>query len=214
MSRRFDPERAAEQIRASFAECGSIGETVRRTRYSIHTVRKVLRSQPLGRTRAVPSRPAVPSKLDAFRPVIARLIREDQFTAVLAFEAVKELGYDGGYSILREYVRTLKPRPDKRPTTVIAHPPGKEGQVDWSPYSVTLGGMTTLVRAFSFVLPFSRYMFVRFALDETLETLLRLHDEAFAEFGAVPHVMTYDNYVEPSVMRSAEGSAAAGRSQR
>ncbi|MCX5745959.1 MAG: IS21 family transposase, partial [Proteobacteria bacterium] len=104
-----------------------------------------------------------------------------------------ELGYNGGYSILREYVRTLKPRADKRPTTVIEHPPGKEGQVDWSPYSVSLGGMTTLVSAFSFVLPFSRYMFVRFALDTTHETLVRLHEEAFAEFGAVPHIMTYDN---------------------
>jgi hypothetical protein len=42
-------------------------------------------------------------------------------------------------------------------------------------------------------LPFSRFIVVRFALDETLETLLRLHDEAFGVIGAIPKLMTYDN---------------------
>jgi transposase len=125
--------------------------------------------------------------------VITRLVREDNFTAVLAFEAIRELGYSGGVSIVKDFVRSLKPRRDKRPTTRVDHPPGAEGQVDWSIYTVLLGGLPTVVNAFSFVLPFSRWMFLRFALDQVLETLLRLHDEAFAELGAVPHRMTYDN---------------------
>ena len=56
-----------------------------------------------------------------------------------------------------------------------------------------LGGEQRIVHAFSLVLPFSRFMVVRFAFDEKLETLLRLHDEAFACVGAIPKVMTYDN---------------------
>jgi len=43
------------------------------------------------------------------------------------------------------------------------------------------------------VLPFSRFMVVRFAMDEKLGTLLRLHDEAFDVIGAIPKLMTYDN---------------------
>ena len=192
MSRQFDPERATDAIRACFAECGSILETVRQTRYSIHTVRKVLRGQPLGRRPVAESkRPS--QKLGPFHTVLTRLVREDDFTAILAFEAIQALGYTGRYSIVKDFVRTLKPRRDKRPTTRIEHPPGAEGQVDWSPYTVRLGGLPTIVSAFSFVLPFSRWMFLRFALDQTLETLLRLHDEAFADLGAVPHRMTYDN---------------------
>ena len=44
----------------------------------------------------------------------------------------------------------------------------EEGQVDWSPYTVELGGETRVVHGFSCVLPFSSYIFLRFAFDETL----------------------------------------------
>ena len=49
------------------------------------------------------------------------------------------------------------------------------------------------MHAFSFVLPHSRWQFLRFALNEQLETLTRLHDDAFEELGAIPDCMTYDN---------------------
>jgi hypothetical protein len=58
---------------------------------------------------------------------------------------------------------------------------------------VQLGGERRIVHAFSLVLPFSRFIFLRFALCEKLEILLVLHDEAFATIGAVPRLMTYDN---------------------
>ena len=127
-------EREEKRLRArilkAFEETGSIRATVRRTGVSRKTVRRVLR----GKARAAPKTlPKRPSKLDAFRPVIQRLVLDDQLTAVLVLEEIRELGYAGGYSILKEFIRTVRPQPKLQATTVIDHPPGKEGQVDWSP---------------------------------------------------------------------------------
>jgi transposase len=125
--------------------------------------------------------------------VVQRLVTEDKLTATLVLEEIRALGYSGGYSILKRYVRAIRPAATVRVTTRLEHAPGAEGQVDWSPYSVTLGDEQRIVHCFSLVLPFSRYMVVRFALDEKLDTLIRLHEEAFAEIGGIPELMTYDN---------------------
>jgi transposase len=186
-------EKAARdaQIRRVYAKTHSIKETARRTGLHRDTVRAVLRGVPRRKKR----RDRVPrkSKLDPFKPKLRSLVLEDGLTAVLALEELRDLGFDGGYSIVKEFVATLRPPATRAPTTPVDHPPGKEGQVDWSPYQVWLGGDRTCVHAFSFVLPHSRWQFLRFALDEQLETLTGLHDEAFDEAGGVPVTMSYDN---------------------
>ena len=187
--RRRRRKRVLEEYRAR----GSIKATARQLRMSVNTVRRVLRGKDDERKVPVAGVPPRPSKLDPFRPVIQRLVLEDKLTVVLVLEEIRALGYTGGHSILQEYVRTFRPEPKVKVTTVVEHPPGAEGQVDWSSYTVTIAGEPRRVYAFSLILPFSRYMVVRFALDETLETLLRLHDEAFALLGGIPVLMTYDN---------------------
>jgi transposase len=185
-------EKRRRLVTETYARTGSIRATVRKLHVSIHVVRRILRGGDAPKRPPV-ERPRRPSKLDPFKPLIARLVLEDGLTGVLVQEELRRLGYTGGYSILKEHIHHIRPAPRKRATTVLEHPPGAEGQVDWSPYTVWLGGERTVVHAFSFVLPFSRWMMVRFRLDEQLETLLELHDEAFAELGGIPRVMTYDN---------------------
>lgn len=210
-----DREARRRRILAVYAETGSIRATVRRTRYSIHTIRRVLRGpSALPAAGAAPPRsapPPRPSQLDPFRPVISRLVLDDRLTAVLILEELRGLGYRGGYSILKDYVRRIRPAPKVRVTTVLEHPPGREAQVDWSPYRVLLGGETRVVHGFSLVLPFSRFMVVRFALDQTLETLCALHVEAFEEMGAVPPTITYDNMTAVGRHIGGEGEVALNR---
>jgi transposase len=185
--------RRDERILEVYRECGSIRETRRRLGHSKKTIRRVIHGQNEPKQRLI-ARPARrPSKLDPYKAVVKRLVLEDQLTAVLVLEEIRALGYDGGYSTVKRYVRRIRPRPKKGPTTVVDHPPGDEGQVDWSPYTVTLGGEKADVHAFSMVLPFSSWMFLRFALDERLPTLVGLHDQAFEQLNAVPHRMSYDN---------------------
>lgn len=178
-------------IRAAYLETGSIKATARKTKCHRDTVRSVLRGVPRKKPRR--DRKRRESKLDPFKAKLRSLVIDDGLTAVLAFEELQGLGFDGSYSIVKREVGTFRPSPSKTPTTRVDHPAGEEGQVDWSPYTVTLGGVRTEVHGFSFVLPHSRWQFLRFALDEQLETLIRLHDEAFDEAGAVPPLMTYDN---------------------
>lgn len=186
-------EKAArdKQIRRVYEQTGSIKETARRTGLHRDTVRAVLRGYPRKKPRK--DRERRKSKLDPFKAKLRSLIVDDELTAVLAFGELKELGFDGGYSIVKDFVATIRPAAAKTPTTPVDHPPGKEGQVDWSPYQVWLGTERTEVHGFSFVLPHSRWMFVRFTLDEQLETLVELHDQAFEEADAVPAMMSYDN---------------------
>jgi len=184
-------ERRRDLILKTYAEIGSIKGTRRKLGFSIGSIRRVLRGQDRLPTVRRPAKR--PSKLDPFKPIVKRLVLEDQLTATLVLEELQQLGFDGGYSIVKRYVRSIRPGPKAKVTTRLEHPPGVEGQADWSPYTVSLGGDWTVVHGFSYVLPFSRWMFVRFTLDEQLETLCALHDEAFGLVGAVPHTNSYDN---------------------
>ena len=51
-------------------------------------------------------------------------------------------------------------------------PPAEELQIDWSPYSVPLGGKITRVVAFAATLCWSRKLHVRFYTDERQAALL------------------------------------------
>jgi len=186
-----DREKRRTKILNTYKETGGIRATARKLKISLRVVRRVLRGKDL--PPAVAGRVPRPSKLEAFKPVILGLVLEEHLTAILVLEEIKAIGYAGGYSILKDFVRTIRPAPKVKVTTVLEHPPGAEGQVDWSPYSVKLAGETRIVHAFSCVLPFSRYMVVRFAFDEVLDTLLLLHEEAFADIDGIPKLMTYDN---------------------
>jgi transposase len=184
-------ERLHRRILQTFQKEGTIRGTARKVGCARVTVRRALRRGRPKRTITAPG--SRPSKLDPYRAVIQRLVTEDHLTAVLVLEELRKLGYAGGHSILQDYVRQIRPKPKVRVTTVLEHPPGAEGQVDWSPYRVWLGGQERVVHAFSLVLPYSRFMVLRMAPDERLETLLRLHDEAFDELGGIVGLMTYDN---------------------
>lgn len=190
MSRLTDEQRS--KIRIVFKETGSIRQTAKRTGISRNAVRRQLKrlAHPL------PSAPASyhrPSKLDPYKAKIRHLVIEKHLTAVRVLEEIIELGYQGGYSILKDYIRTIRPRPYRRPTPPIDHPPGQEGQMDWSPHQTILGGRRQIVHTGSIVLCFSRWLFTRHFQDETIESVIQLHEEAFQELGAVPEIMTYDN---------------------
>lgn len=177
----------------TYRSCGSIKATARLLGIGRNAVRNVLRGKERSRAAPPAHQPPRTSKLDAFKPHIQRLVLEDRLTATLVLEEIRALGYAGGYSILKQHVRGIRPSPKAKITTRIEHGPGSPAQVDWSPHTVTLAGETRIVHCFSLVLPFSRYMVVRYATDEKLDTLVALHEEALTDIGVVPATITYDN---------------------
>jgi transposase len=150
----------------------------------VKTVRRLLRAKPVRQARA--------SKLDAFRPLIEKLVREDELTAVLVLKRIRPLGYTGGYSVLKELVRTLRPKSVRRPHLRFETAPGVQGQVDLSPYEVLLAGAPTPVVCFSFVLGFSRWQFIRFALHADAHFVCYGHVLAFELCGGAPDEILYD----------------------
>ena len=100
-------EQWAEIRRMHFVERLSIKEIHRRTGRDRKTIRRALRSAEPPRYR----RPPGPSKLDAFRDEIERLLRRDpHLPGKRIRELIEELGYEGGKTILDDYLRELRPR--------------------------------------------------------------------------------------------------------
>ncbi len=134
-----------------------------------------------------------PSKLDAHKTLIARWIGEQGLSSVQVLQRLREHGYRGGYSILKEFVRTI--RPPRRPAFLtLAYSPGECAQVDWGDAGVIEVGSTR--RRLSFlivVLCYSRRMYVEFTLSQALEHFLGALQRAFVYFGAAPNSVLVDN---------------------
>ena len=60
------------------------------------------------RRKSVPARRRV-SKLDAFKPAIQRLLATHAYSAAQLFARLREQGYTGCYTILKTYVRSVRP---------------------------------------------------------------------------------------------------------
>jgi len=185
-------KKTRNKIREIFKETGTIRSTAKRVGVSRNAVRREIR-YPINPGPEARKTSPRPSKLDPYKAKICYLVVEKHLSAVRVLEEIKDLGYEGGYSILKDYIRTVRPKRGRGPTSPIDHPPGHEGQMDWSPHNVTLAGRQQVVHTGSIVLCFSRWLYMRFALDETIESVIHLHEDAFKELEAVPATMTYDN---------------------
>jgi transposase len=60
-----------------------------------------------------------PSKLDPFKPSITRLLDTHPYSAQQIFQRLREEGYRGGISIVRDYVHRV--RPPQRPVYLKLH---------------------------------------------------------------------------------------------
>jgi transposase len=151
-------------------------------------------------------RKAVPrtSKLDPFKAEIARLLQSHAFTAAQILVRIREQGYAGGYSIVKDYVRSI--RPSKRPAYLtLAFAPGECAQVDWGSYgSVAVGNTRRRLSFFAMVLCYSRMMYVEFTVSQSLEHFLYGHKNAFDFFGHVPKKIMVDN-LKSAVLRRVLG---------
>ncbi len=70
-----------------------------------------------------------PSKLDPFKSTIVRLLAQHPFTAQQLLQRLKEGGYTGGYSILKEFVHQVRPaaRPGVPDPPLCTRPIGPSG---------------------------------------------------------------------------------------
>jgi transposase len=133
--------------------------------------------------------------LDPYRDFVrATLEQYPRLRATRLLEMIRARGYEGSVFPLRRYVRRVRPVPAHEAFFRLSTLPGEEAQVDWGSFGkLRVGNVRRPLSCFVLVLSWSRATFARFTLDQTLESFLRCHVEAFTRFGGVPRTILYDN---------------------
>lgn len=134
------------------------------------------------------------SKLDPFkRQIQAMLERYRSYSAQQILQELRAQGYSGGYSILKEYVRLVRPVA-KAAYLSLHFGPGECAQVDWGSFgSISVGGTRRKLSFFVMVLCYSRLMYVEFTLSQAMDQFLSCHQRAFEFLGGVPARVMIDN---------------------
>lgn len=194
------PVETETKIRRLFhAERWPVGTIARQLGVHHSSVRRVLLRDgvPL---EVVPTRR---SKADPFVPFILDILgKYPDLTASRIYEMVKERGYDGRPDHFRAIV--ARHRPKKAAEAFLRRPsfPGEEAQVDWGHFGhVEIEGTRRPLVAFVLVLKWSRWMYLRFGVDQRTGAFLAHHQAAFEELGGVPRVVLYDNLKSAVIQR-------------
>ena len=146
------------------------------------------------------------SKLDPFKGDIVRMLQAHPYTAIQVLQRLHEQGFEGGYSIVKDYVRKVRP-PKTRAFLTLSFAPGECAQVDWGSYgSVNVGSTRRRLSFFVMVLCYSRLMYVEFSVSQTMEYFLGCHLNAFEFFGRVPQRIMVDN-LKSAVLKRIVGTA-------
>jgi transposase len=147
------------------------------------------------------------SILDAFEPLLAELLAKyPNLTVERAWQELRQRGFRGGYTVVRERVRLLRPRPTMAPVPRFETGPGMQAQMDFGVYDIdfTREGRRR-VYLFSYLLGYSRRQYLRWVESMDLLTTLREHVQAFRHLGGVARVCLYDNFKAVVLWHDADG---------
>ena len=145
-----------------------------------------------------------PSKLDPYKEQIMIWLEEAPYSAERILEKIREQGFEGGHSIVREYVRNKKEQLDEKATVRFETMPGLQGQMDWAffeDHTVLEDGKFKKLYCFLLILGYSRMRYIEFVTDMSTNTLIRCHANAFRYFGGYPEEILYDNMKQVVIKR-------------
>jgi transposase len=180
----------------------TIAQTARALNLHPDTVTKWAQRAQYRARHSVPRR----SQLDPFKARMVRLLETHPYSAQQIFQRLREDGFAGGFTIVKDYVR--KVRPARREAFLkLSFAPGDCAQVDWGECgSIGCGATRRRLSFFVMVLCHSRLMYVEFTVSQTMEHFLAAHEHAFAAFGGVPSRVMIDN-LKSAVLRRVVGEA-------
>lgn len=137
--------------------------------------------------------PKRPSRLDSFKGQIVAMLERHLYTAQQILQQLRQQGYAGGYSILKELVRQLRP-PRKPAFLMLEFAAGECAQVDWGQFgSVQIGSTRRRLSFFVMVLCYSRLMYLELTLSEAMDQFLTCHRHALEFFGGSVRKVMIDN---------------------
>ena len=136
-----------------------------------------------------------PSPLDPYLGFLRVTLEQyPRLRATRLHEMIAARGFSGSVQQTRRWVQRLRPRPPAEAFLRLHTLPAEQAQVDWGHFgSVQVGRARRSLSAFVMVLSWSRAIHVLFTLDQTLESFLRGHVEAFSYFQGAARTLLYDN---------------------
>ena len=170
----------------------SISEVSRETGISRNTIKKYLKE---GEQSHKSKGKRLGSKLDSFKELIDHLLKQGIYNCQVIFERLQEFGYQGGISIVKDYVKGKRPPAIKVAPAVKRYEskPGQQAQMDWGIMKYRdLSGEVRKVAVFVIVLGFSRTRYIEFSRRCDIWSLLRCLVHAFEYFGGIPQTILTD----------------------
>jgi transposase len=140
------------------------------------------------------SKPKIGPFLDRIGDILEsdkQVPKKQRHTAKRIYERIKEEGYQGKYTQVKEAVNQIK-RYSREVFMPLIHRPG-EAQVDFGEALAKVSGVLRKVYFLVMALPYSDAFFVVAFERECTETWWEGHVRAFEFFGGVPVRITYDN---------------------
>jgi transposase len=185
------PEQHAEIRRLFYAEHWTVGTIASTLGVHHDTVQQAIDRDRFVRTGAQ----IRPSLLDPYKAFIAATLEQyPRLRATRLFAMLHDRGFAGSALQVRRYVRTVRPTARAEAYLRLDTLKGEQGQVDWGHFGrIQIGRAARALSCFVLVLSWSRAVYARFALDQTLESFLRGHVEAFGALQGVPRTLLYDN---------------------
>lgn len=135
------------------------------------------------------------SLVDPFAHVIEAWIEKSpKMTAKTIFEQLIPLGFEGGYTIIKEFVAKTRGEINNKATVRFETLPGYQAQVDFGKIPVEyLSGEKTNESFFAIQLGFSRFRVALLAPNERRSTLCDCLTKALVDIGGVPTELLFDN---------------------
>jgi len=132
-------------------------------------------------------------KLEPFKRIILGLLAAGVRNGMVVYREIQERGYEGKYTVVRQYMKPLRPKRDSRATVRFETDPGEQMQSDWGEIWTTVAGRRTKVRFIVNTLSYAR-RFHAWCTDSadaehTYEGIVR----AFEHFGGVTKEVLVDN---------------------
>ena len=106
-----------------------------------------------------------PTKMDPHKQIVDEWLEE-----------LREMGFDGGYSIVKAYVSSRKMDLNEKATVRFETMPGKQGQMDWGFFEehwVYEDGKWKKLYCFLMILGYSRIRYIEFVTDMSTNILIR-----------------------------------------
>jgi len=136
--------------------------------------------------------PVINPEIEPFKEYLYERLIVGKLRVSRVLNDLRSKGYRGSQSAFYRYTSHLA-----RTVRRVAHPyetaPGEQGQFDWSPYTVMIGGVLVKVYVFIFILGYSRYRIYTASLSTNAISVFDALEESLRSIGGAPLRVQTDN---------------------